>query len=49
MKLEQPRIQTGGNLADRVAYLERYLYRLVQELQFVADALEQLKQEQGGT
>ncbi len=40
MKLEQPRIQTGGNLEQRVAYLERFIFRLVQELQAAHDAKE---------
>lgn len=33
MKLEQPKIIASGNLKDRVAYLERYIFRLVAELQ----------------
>ena len=33
MKLEQPRLNAGGTLEERVAYLERYLYRLIAELQ----------------
>lgn len=41
MKLEQPKINTGGNLAQRVEYLERYIYRLTNELQMALNALEQ--------
>ena len=33
MKLEQPKITACGNLQDRVSYLERYIFRLVGELQ----------------
>ncbi len=48
MKLEQPKIMTGDNLKDRVAYLERYIFRLVGELQM---ALNQQGQntDKGGT
>jgi len=35
MKLEQPKIIAGGNLQDRVTYLERYIFRLVTQLQMV--------------
>lgn len=45
MKLEQPRIYTGGELSERVAYLERYLFRLTAELQIALTALEK---DQGG-
>lgn len=49
MKLEQPRIHTGGNLAERVACLERYIFRLVNELQAALDALERAKNDKGGS
>lgn len=50
MKLEQPKIMTGGNLAERVAYLERYIFRLTNELQMALSALEQAtKKNEGGT
>lgn len=50
MKLEQPRIQTGGSLPERVAYLERYIFRLTAELQMALNALEQAqKKDKGGT
>lgn len=42
MKLEQPRIPTGGNLTERVAYLERYLYRLTAELQMALNTIESM-------
>lgn len=45
MKLEQPRIVPAGDLKARVEYLERFIFRLVQELQA---ALEQLEQQKGG-
>ncbi len=45
MKLEQPRIVPAGDLKARVEYLERYIFRLVQEFQ---TALEQLERQQGG-
>ncbi|MGM9553652.1 MAG: hypothetical protein ACI3V2_05055 [Faecousia sp.] len=40
MKLEQPRIPTNGDLSERVAYLERYLYRLTSELQMALNTIE---------
>ncbi len=48
MKLEQPRINSGANLEARVDYLERYIFRLVGELQM---ALNQHGQntDKGGT
>lgn len=42
MKLEQPRLSTGGELTERVAYLERYLYRLTAELQMALNTLESM-------
>lgn len=42
MKLEQPRLSTGGALTERVAYLERYLYRLIAELQMALNTLESM-------
>lgn len=45
MKLEQPRIIPTGDLEARVEYLEKYVFRLVQELQA---ALEQLERQKGG-
>ena len=45
MMLEQPRIVPSGTLEERVAYLERFVYRLTQELQ---TALEQLERQKGG-
>lgn len=47
IKLEQPRIGSTGSLTERVAYLERYLYRLTNELQVVLNALEQMRKENG--
>lgn len=50
MKLEQPRIQTGGSLPERVAYLERYIYRLTTALQIALNTLEQAQNKnKGGT
>lgn len=47
MKLEQLRISTGGDLSERVAYLERYLYRLTAELQMALNTIESMsKREQ---
>lgn len=43
MTLERPSLQGQGSLEQRVSALERYLYRLVQNLE---DILEQL--EEGG-
>ncbi len=43
MTLERPSLQGQGSLEQRVSALERYLYRLVQDLE---DILEQL--EEGG-
>lgn len=40
MRLEQPRIPANGELSERVAYLERYLYRLTGELQIALNTLE---------
>ena len=40
MKLEQPRLSAGGELTERVAYLERYLYRLTAELQMALNTIE---------
>ena len=45
MKLEQPRITGTGTTDDRVTYLERYLFRLVQELEM---ALDEIKKKDGG-
>lgn len=41
IQLEQPKLGNTGPLTDRVAYLERYLYRLCGELQAALNALEQ--------
>lgn len=46
MKLEQPRITGTGTTEERVTYLERYLFRLVQELQMALDEIE--KKKEGG-
>jgi hypothetical protein len=43
MKLEQPRILPTGTLEERVAYLERFIYRLVEELQAVTEQYENKK------
>lgn len=43
MKLEQPKIRQSGDLKERVEFLERYLYRLVAEIQIALDALEKMK------
>ena len=44
MKLEQPRISAGGSLEERVTYLERYLFRLVMELQAALEELRTMKE-----
>lgn len=41
--LEQPRLHSGGDTAARLAELERYLYRLVAQLQTVLAELERQK------
>ena len=41
MTLEKPRLNTGGDLNQRVQALERYLYRLVEELEAVIRELEE--------
>ncbi len=48
MRLEQPRIQSNGSLSERVEYLERYLFRLVAELQVVLETKEAQNTNQGG-
>ena len=45
INLEQPRLGAVGSLSDRVGYLERYLYRLTNELQVALNALEQQRKE----
>ena len=40
MHLEKPSLSTGGDLKTRVENLERYLYRLVWELEGALEALE---------
>lgn len=40
MQLEKPGLPTGGDLKTRVENLERYLYRLVWELETALEALE---------
>lgn len=47
MKLEQPRISTGGDLTERVAYLERYIYRLTGELQMALNTIERMAKREG--
>lgn len=47
MKLEQPRIPTNGDLSERVAYLERYLYRLTGELQMALNTIESMAKGNG--
>lgn len=44
MKLEQPRITATGTAEERVAYLERYLFRLVLELQAALDEIKNTKE-----
>lgn len=40
MNLEKPRLNPDGKLADRVDQLERYLYRLVWELETLLESME---------
>lgn len=40
MKLEQPKTGQNGDLADRVRYLENYIFRLHGELQAALNQLE---------
>lgn len=40
MKLEKPGLPIGGDLKTRVETLERYLYRLVWELEAALEILE---------
>lgn len=46
MKLETPRIVMVGSVEERVTYLERYLFRLVVELQVALDEIK--KDKEGG-
>ena len=41
MKLEKPRLQSGKDLKSRMEDLERYLYRMVWELETILEALEE--------
>ena len=41
MGLEKPRLQPGKDLKSRMEDLERYLYRLVWELETILEALEE--------
>ena len=41
MKLEKPQLQQKGDLKDRVDTLERYLYRLVWDLEGIIQELEE--------
>ena len=43
VKLEQPKLQSRGELAARVEALERYLFRLCGQLQEALDELERKK------
>ena len=40
MKLEKPRVNGTGDLKDRVDTLERYLYRLVWDLEGIIQEME---------
>lgn len=48
MMLEQPRINGEGSISERLAYLERYVYRLAAELQVALRAADQ-EQNEGGS
>ena len=41
MNLERPSLQAQGSLEQRVSALERYLYRLVQDLEEILEQLEE--------
>lgn len=40
MRLEQPKVNQSGDLAERVRYLEAYIFRLHGELQAALNLLE---------
>ena len=40
MKLEQPKVNQSGDLAERVRYLENYIFRLHGELQVALNYIE---------
>ena len=41
MQLEKPQLHGGGDLKTRLETLERYLYRLVWELETILEGLEE--------
>ncbi len=41
MKLEKPQLHSNGDLQERVNALERYLYRLVWDLEGIIEELEE--------
>ena len=41
MKLEKPQLHSSGDLKERVETLERYLYRLVFDLEGIIGELEE--------
>lgn len=41
MTLEKPSLSRGGDLSQRVDALERYLYRLVGELEAIMEEMEE--------
>ncbi|MBR4309072.1 MAG: hypothetical protein IKT58_05710 [Oscillospiraceae bacterium] len=47
MILERPPIHNHGDTDKRLSALERYLYRLVQELETILEALEEGGQKDG--